>query len=98
MRESRAKAFMYTCIGILAVCISVQVLTAGATAQITEPPEVAAIYSTDLGPYVFMTNGDTYHTRDDVNFTWYHIGNVFDGQGPIANTGSSIGDVKRSFR
>jgi len=78
------------------MCIAVQVVMP-VTAQVGDEV-VAAAYNTGYGPYVIMTNGDVYHTRQETELPWYMIGNVFSGGTPITNTDSSLGDVKRAFR
>ena len=96
MRESKARAFMFTCIGILAICIAVQV-TIPATAQSPDPTSIAAafrtIYSCDA---ILMDNGDLYTNQLMGPIGWSFNSNVFES--PIDNTDSSLGDVKKSFR
>ena len=98
MKESKAKAFMFTCIGILAICIAVQV-TMPATAQSPEPTEVASTINAGGYRFVYMSNGDVYCNSDAAGpVPWYYNSNVFESAGVIANTDTSMGDVKRSFR
>ena len=96
MKESRAKAFMFTCVGILAICIAVQVVMP-ATAQYPDNPIVAA-FRTDSAFFAVTADGDWYSTNHGQIVAWYHIANSFDIQNPISNTDTSLGDVKKSFR
>lgn len=100
MKESKAKAFMFYCIGLLAVCVAVQV-TIPATAQSPEPTTIAAAFrdGSQSINVVVMSNGDVYaDSAVGEPRPWYFNSNVFGNQGPISNTDGSLGDVKRSFR
>jgi len=98
MKETKAKAFMFTCIGILAICIAVQV-TIPATAQSPEPPTVAAAFQTEQGNYqVYMSNGDVHTSGGTNTVDWWYSTNAFEIENPTGNSSESLGDVKRSFR
>ena len=98
MKESKAKAFMFTCIGLLAVCAAVQI-TIPATAQLPEASVAAALRDAGTGRLlIVMDNGDIYSESDAFNaLSWYYNSNVLEA-GPISNTESNLGDVKRAFR
>jgi len=99
MRESKAKAFMYTCIGILAICVAVQV-TVPATAQGPVRSEIASAYFCSVQGYhmAVTTTGDVYYASGQPNGQWHFARNIFEDVGPISNKNSTLGNVKRAFR
>ena len=88
---------MFTCIGILAICIAVQVVMP-ATAQSPDTSVATSFRTMYNCDAVVMDNGDVYVTSENVgSISWTYNSNVFEA-GPISNTDSSMGDVKWTFR
>lgn len=97
MRVERAKSFMYTCWGILAIVIAFQLVSSTAISQSQTAVATGVGYQPSGEWRVICDNGDLYGTHYG-DPTWQYITNVFTEAGVVPGEEASMGDVKNMYR